>query len=82
MFAINNYSFLHHVNIDRSCLHNSKIHFNAKGYALLAISFINFIRGRKQLSQVNQSKIFGWVNTASNWELFPRWREGGLLNFR
>ena len=31
VFAINNYSFIHHVNIDRSCLHNSKIHLNAKG---------------------------------------------------
>ena len=33
MLAINNYSFIHHVNIDRSCFFcfNSKIHFNAKG---------------------------------------------------
>ena len=55
---INNYTFIHHVNIDRSCLNNSKIHFNAKGSALLSVMFINFIRGRKQLSQVNQSKNF------------------------
>ena len=61
MFAINNYTFIHNVNIDRSCLNNSKIHFNAKGLALLAVSFINFIRGRKQLSQVNQSKNF-WLD--------------------
>ena len=61
MLAINNYSFIHHVNIGRSCLNSSKIHFNAKGYALLAVSFINFIRGRKQLSQVNQSKNF-WLD--------------------
>ena len=63
MFAINNYSLIHHVNIDRSCLNNSKIHFNAKGYALLSVMFINFIRVRKQLSQVNQSKNFGLDET-------------------
>ena len=61
MCEINNYTFIHHVNIDRSCLHNSKIYFNAKGYALLSVMFINFIRGRKQLSQVNQSKNF-WLD--------------------
>ena len=61
MFAINNYTFIHHVNIDRSCLNNSKINLNAKGYALLAEMFINFIRGRKELSQVNQSKNF-WLD--------------------
>ena len=61
MFAINSYSFIHLVNIDRSCLDNSKIHLNAKGYALLAVMFINFIRGRKQLSQVNPSKNF-WLD--------------------
>ena len=61
MCAINNYTFIHHVNIDRSCLNNSKIHLNAKGYALLAVMFINFIRGRKQLSQVNQTKNF-WLD--------------------
>ena len=43
MCAINNYTFIHHGNLDRSCLNNSKIHLNAKGYALLAVSFINFI---------------------------------------
>ena len=56
MCALNKYSFIHHVNIDRSCLNKSKIHLNAKGSALLAASFINFIRRRKQLSQINQSK--------------------------
>ena len=60
MCALNKYSFIHHVNIDRSCLNKSKIHLNAKGSALLAASFINFIRGRKQLSQINQSKNF-WM---------------------
>ena len=60
MCAIKNYSFINHVNIDRSCLPNSKIHLHAKEYDLLAVMFINFIRGRKQLSQVNQSKIF-WL---------------------
>ena len=61
MCAIKNYSFINHVNIDRSCLPNSKIHLHAKGYDLLAVMFINFIRGRKQLSQVNQSKNF-WLD--------------------
>ena len=56
MCALNKYSFIHHVNIDRSCLNKSKIHLNAKGSALLAASFINFIRGRKQSSPINQSK--------------------------
>ena len=63
MCALNKYSFIHlkhHVNIDRSCLNVSKIHLNAKGSALLAASFINFIRGRKQLSQINESKKF-WM---------------------
>ena len=31
MCALNKYSFIHHVNIDRSCLNKSKIHLNAKG---------------------------------------------------
>ena len=60
MCALNKYSVIHHVNIDRSCLNKSKIHLNAKGSALLAASFINFIRGRKKLSQINQSKNF-WM---------------------
>ena len=60
MCALNKYSFIHHVNIDRSCLNKSKIHLNAKGSALLPASFINFIRGRKKLSQINQSKNF-WM---------------------
>ena len=30
MCAINNYTFIHQVSLDRSCLDNSKIHLNAK----------------------------------------------------
>ena len=81
MCALNKYSFIHHVNIDRSCLNKSKIHLNAKGSALLAASFINFTRGRKQLSQIINQKIFGWKKHYVNWELYSRRREGELLNF-
>ena len=60
MCVTNNYSFIHHDNIDESCLNNSKLHLNAKGSALLAVDFINFLRGRKRLSHINQPKNF-WL---------------------
>ena len=48
MCATKNYSFINHVNIDRSCLHNSKIHLNAKGYDLLAVINVYKFHSRKE----------------------------------
>jgi hypothetical protein len=58
MCVTNNYSFIHHDNIDESCLNNSKLHLNAKGSALLVVDFINFLHERKRLSHINQPKTF------------------------
>ena len=77
MCVTNNYSFIHHDNIDESCLNNSKLHLNTKGSALLAVDFINFLRGRKRLSHINQPKK-SLKKHYANWELCSRWREGGL----
>ena len=40
-----NYTFIDLKNINGSCLNGSKLHLNAKGSALLAVDFINFLRG-------------------------------------
>ena len=42
-----NYTFIDHKNINVFCVNGSKLHLNAKGASLLAVDFINFLRGGK-----------------------------------
>ena len=82
MCALNKYSFIDHISIDHSCLNNNKIPLNGKGCAFLAVSFINFKRGKAENNYHRSiSQKFGWKKHYVNWELYWRRREAGLLSF-
>ena len=49
------YTFIEHKNINGSCLNGSKLHLNAKGSALLAVDFINFLGGGRPLATNSRS---------------------------
>ena len=53
-----NYTFIHHKNINGSCLNGSKLHLNAKGTALLAVDFINFLRGGKLSATYSRNRQY------------------------
>ena len=53
-----NYTFIHHKNINGSCLNGSKLHLNAKGSALLAVDFINFLRGGKLSATYSRNRQY------------------------
>ena len=40
------------MNIDATCLNESKLHLNSKGSALLTVHFINFLKGRRPRSTI------------------------------
>ena len=53
-----NYTFIDHKNINGSCLNGSKLHLNAKGTALLAVDFINFLRGGKLSATYSRNRQY------------------------
>jgi hypothetical protein len=55
-----NYTFIDHKNINGSCLNanGSKLHLNAKGAALLAVDFINFLRRGKPSATYSRNRQY------------------------
>ncbi len=58
MCTRHNYTFIDHKNINRSCLNRSNLHLNAKGAALLAVDFINFLRGGKPSATYSRNRQY------------------------
>ena len=58
MCTRHNYTFIDHKNINGSCLNRSNLHLNAKGAALLAVDFINFLRGGKPSATYSRNRQY------------------------
>ena len=57
-------SFIDNSTIDDTCLNGSKLHLNAKGSAILAVHFINFLKGDSALTSPRKQRYEDFQRSA------------------